>query len=367
MSAYQICNRCVMDTSDPEIHFDDKGNCNHCNDYFENISKKIYKGQQSDKELELLVNKIKISSSGNEFDCVIGLSGGVDSCYAAYIMHKLGLRAVAVHLDNGWNSEIAEHNIKKLIEHTGFKYEKFTLDAEEFRDLQLAFLKSSVSDLEIPTDTAIPAVLHLIADKYKVKFIVSGGNFATEGILPKAWGYNAKDDKFLHAIQKRFGTLKLMKFPSFGYKKEIYYKFIKRISFVYLLNYVPYIKAEARKVLENETGWQYYGGKHYESVYTGFLQYYILPEKFGIDYRRATFSNMICSGQMSREEALEKLKNKAYTEEKLLADKKVIAEKLEISINELDRLINLPPKSYKDYPNSEKFLNLTYNIYRKLF
>lgn len=367
MSSLKICNRCVMDTSDPQIVFDEKGNCNHCNDYFENISQKIYKGEQSDRELEILVNKIKNSSKNNDYDCVIGLSGGVDSCYAAYNIHKLGLRAVAVHLDNGWNSEIAEHNIMKLIEFTGFKLEKFVLDEKEFKDLQIAFLKSSISDLEIPTDTAIPAVLHLIADKYKVKFIVSGGNFATEGILPKAWGYNAKDDKLLNSIQKKFGTLKLTNFPSFGYRKEIYYKFIKKISFVYLLNYIPYSKTEARKILEQEIGWKYYGGKHYESVYTGFLQYYILPEKFGIDYRKATFSTMICSGQLSREEALEKLKEKPYTEEKILSDKKIISEKFNISIEELDRLINLPPKSYKDYQNSEKFLNLLYSIYRKLF
>ena len=367
MRAYQICNRCVMDTSDPAIFFDEKGNCNHCNDYFNNLSKKIYRGEKTDQELAALVQKIKKSSKNNEFDVVVGLSGGVDSCYASYTLHKLGLRAIAVHLDNGWNLNVAEQNIKNVIDHTGFRYEKFVLDAEEFKDLQLAFLKSSISDLEIPTDTAIPGVLHLVAEKYNVKFIVSGGNYSTEGILPQSWGYNAKDDRLLHAIQKRFGTIKLENFPSFGYQKEIYYKFIKNIRMVYLLNYVPYSKKEARKILENEVGWQYYGGKHYESIYTGFVQYYILPEKFGIDYRRTTFSTMICAGEMQREDAIENLRNKAYTIEKLNADKKIIAGKFGISVDELDALINLPKKSYKDYPNSEKFLTLLYSVYRKLF
>ncbi len=363
---YRQCLRCVMDTTDPEITFDENGFCNHCTEFFEKTSKLVYQGEVSDKKLSQLVEKIKSKGKNKEYDCLIGISGGIDSCYAAYVVKNLGLRALIVHLDNGWNSEISVTNIKNVAAKLGFDYQSYVLDWDEFRDLQVAFLKASVPEAETPTDIAIPAALHNIASKYNIKFIISGGNFATEGILPKSWHYNAKDVKYLRAIHNSFGLKKLKTFPTFGYMKEMYYKYVKGMRMIYLLNYVPYTKKEAMKILENELGWKYYGGKHYESIYTGFLQSYILPEKFSIDYRKATFSTQICAGEITREEALKELMNKPYDPIKAIEEKEYVCKKLGLSISEFEEIMKLSPKTYKDYPNEHKKLEFIYNIYRKM-
>ncbi len=363
---YQQCTRCVMDTTDPEITFNDQGHCNHCTEFIEKTSKRIYLGEASDKALLALAERIKAAGKGREYDCVIGISGGIDSCYAAYILKKLGLRPLAVHMDNGWNSEAAVKNIKNVAGKLGIDYQSFVLDWEEFKDLQLAFLKASVPEAETPTDIAIPAALHQIAAQYRIKYIISGGNFATEGILPKSWHYNAKDVKYLKAIHWQFGSGKLKTFPLFGFQHEIYYKYFKGIRMVYLLNYVPYSKKDAMKVLEDELGWKYYGGKHYESKFTGFIQSYLLNEKFKIDYRKATFSSQICAGEMTRDEAIELLKEPPYNPEIVQQEKEYVAKKLNISLDEFNDIVNLPAKSYQDYPNSKKFLEFIYKIYRKI-
>jgi N-acetyl sugar amidotransferase len=355
-----------MDTSDNDICFDENGYCNHCTEYFEKTSKLVYQGEKSDKILTHLVDKIKASGKNNKYDCVIGISGGVDSCYAAYKAKALGLRALTVHLDNGWNSEISVKNIKQVVAKLGFDYQSYVLDWEEFRDIQLAFLKASVPEAETPTDIAIPAALHKIAAQYNIKYIISGGNYATEGILPKSWHYNAKDETYLKAIHQQFGRKKLNTFPTFGYLKEFYYKFFKGIRIIYLLNYLPYSKKEALKILEEELNWRNYGGKHYESKYTGFLHSYILPEKFNIDYRRATFSTQICAGEINRVEAIDALLKKPYDPTTVGEDKNYICKKLGLSINEFNAIMSIPPKTYKDYPNEEKKLEYIYSVYRKL-
>lgn len=363
---YQQCNRCVMDTSDAEITFDKDGYCNHCTDYFEITSKRIYQGATSDLKLTKLVEKIKRSGRDHDYDCVIGISGGVDSLYTAFIAKKMGLRVLCVHMDNGWNSELATHNIEKILKKLAMELFTVVLDWEEFRDLQLSFLKASVPEAETPTDIAIPAVLHKVAAKYKIKYILSGGNFATEGILPKSWHYNAKDVKYLKAVHKKFGTKKLRSFPTFGFQKEMYYKYLKGIRMVYPLNYLPYNKKEAIKILEQQLGWENYGGKHHESLYTKFIQSYLLYAKFGIDYRRATYSTQICAGEMTREEALQELSNKPYVPVKVEDEKEYISKKLNISLEELEKIITLPPKFFKDYPNNQKKLEFIYSVYKRL-
>ena len=362
---YRQCNRCVMDTSDSEITFNENGYCNHCLEYFENTSKRTYRGKETDQILAQLVEKIKKTGKNKKYDCVLGLSGGIDSCYSAYIARQLGLRVLTVHLDNGWNSETAVKNIKYVVGKLGFDYQSYVLDWEEFKDLQLSFLKASVPEAETPTDIAILAALHKVAAKYNIKYIISGGNFVTEGILPKSWHYDAKDEKYLKSIHKLFGTKKLKTFPTFGFLKEMYYKFIKGIKIIYLLNYIPYSKKEAMKVIEKELDWKYYGGKHYESKYTGFLQSYILPEKFNIDYRLATFSTQICAGEMTREEALTELQNKPYDLEKVYEEKEYVSKKLSISVNEFNEIMKTPKKTHYDYPNNQKILEFIYKIYRK--
>ena len=364
---YQQCLRCVMDTSDPEITFDKNGFCNHCTKYFEITSKLSYQGEESQKQLLPLIDVIKKAGKKSKYDCLVGISGGVDSCYTAYIAKKLGLRVLTAHMDNGWDSESAVKNIKYIVNKLGLDYESYVLDWEEFRELQLSFLKASVPEAETPTDIAILSALHNIAARNNIKYIISGGNFATEGILPKSWHYDAKDVKYLRSIHKQFSTRPLKTFPTFSFLKEFYYKVFRGIRMVYLLNYLPYSKKNARDLLEKELDWKYYGGKHHESFYTKFIQSYLLFEKFGIDYRRATYSTMICTGEMTREEALNDItNNKSYNILTIEDEKKYICKKLDITTEDLEKIIKLPPKFYYNYPNNKRMLEFLYNLYRLL-
>ena len=361
----RVCTRCVMSTTDPEITFDAEGRCNHCTDYLDRIANLTYKPGTSERELAAIVERIKAAGRGKEYDCVIGVSGGVDSCYAAYVVKSLGLRPLAVHMDNGWNSDTAAKNIKNVARTLGIDYQSVVLDWEEFRDLQLAFLRASVPEIETPTDIAIPAALHRVAAENGVRFIIMGGNYATEGILPRAWHYDAKDVRFLRAVHRRFGSGKLGTFPTFGFVKETYYKFFKGIRLVYVLNLVPYSKTEAMKKLQEELGWEYYGGKHYESKITGFVQSYILPVKFQIDYRRATLSSQICAGEITREEALEILKRPPFDAARVPEEKVYVAKKFGITLEEMDAILAAPPRTHRDYPNNERLLELLYGVYRR--
>lgn len=313
--SYQQCTRCVMDTTDPQITFNNKGECNLCTEFLNKRIHHNYQGAKSDQQLEEIVSEMKKAGKNKKYDCIIGLSGGIDSSYVAYLAKEKGLRVLAVHMDNGWNSEEAVQNIRNIATKLNIDYESYVLDWEEFRDVQLAFLKASVPEAETPTDIAIPAAMHKIAAKYGVKYIISGGNMATEGILPKSWHYNAKDLRYFNHIIKKFSTKKVKKFPTFGFLKEFYYKMFKGIKIIYGLNYVPYEKDKAVDFLKEKLDWKYYGGKHYESKYTGFIQSYYLFKKFNIDYRKATLSTQICTGEISREEALKNLEKLPYNEE----------------------------------------------------
>lgn len=365
-NSYKICNRCVMDTTDTQIVFDNDGHCNHCNNYHNRIAKMAYQGEQTDREFDKLIATMKAKGRNSKYDCVIGISGGIDSSYVAWLAKQRGLRVLLVHLDNGWNSPISEENLQNIAQKLGFDYEVYTLDWQEFREIQLAFLKASVPDIEAPTDMAIPGALHYIAAKYNVKYIVSGGNFATEGILPDLWFYNPKDTKYFKHIVKTFGNVKIKKFPIFGWKQEFYYKMIKGIKQVYFLNYVPYNKEQAMKTLEQSLDWKYYGGKHYESKYTGFAQAYFLPTKFNVDYRKATFSTQICAGTMTRDEAMQQLANPPYNKETIGNEIEEICKKLEITVDEFNQYYNQPPKYYYDFPNGEKTIAFIYKVYRLL-
>jgi N-acetyl sugar amidotransferase len=361
-----VCSRCVMSTSDPEITFDQAGRCNHCTAFVSRAPGLTYHGVATELELKRIVETVKRRGAKRRYDCVIGVSGGVDSCYAMVIAKQLGLRCLAVHVDNGWNSDIAVKNIKKLATALSMDYTSVVLDWPEFRDLQLAFLKASVVEVETPTDMAIPAALHSVAARHGVRFIVAGGNFATEGILPASWHYNAKDVRYLKSIHARFGNLRrLRRFPTFGFWKELYYKFARGIRTIYLLNYAPYSKDEAMRLLQEQFGWTYYGGKHHESHITGFVQSYVLPLKFGIDYRRATLSCQVCMGEVTRSAALEELKRPPFDDAVVARQKEYVAKKFEITTDELDRLIAAPPKRHYDYPNNERWLEALYGLYRR--
>lgn len=363
---YQQCTRCVMDTSDPDITFDASGHCNHCTDFFARIAALTYRGAESDEQLQALVERIKRAGRRREYDCVVGVSGGVDSSYAAYVATEQGLRCLAVHMDNGWDTDIAVKNVKSLASILGMEYGSHVLDWEEFKDLQLSFLKASVPEIETPTDIAIPAALHAAAAAHGVRYIISGGNYATEGILPARWHYDAKDVKFLKAVQKRYGSRALKTFPTFGFAKETYYKLVKRIRFAYVLNHVPYSRQDAIKILGEQLGWKHYGGKHHESKITGFVHSYILPTKFGIDYRKATMSTQICAGEISRAEAMAELQKPPYDKNQVRADKQYLAKKFGLTLAEFEAILSQPPKSYADYPNQKRQLEFIYSVYRRL-
>jgi len=364
---YRQCNRCVMDTTDLEITFDESGHCYHCIEFLDKRSKHKYQGKESYESLDRIVERIKSAGKGKAYDCIIGVSGGVDSGYLAYIAKNRGLRPLAVHMDNGWNSEKAVVNIRKIAEELEIGYESYVLDWEEFKDLQLSFLRASVPEAETPTDVAIPAALHYFAAKHNIKYLLSGGNLATEGILPKSWHYDVKDLKYFNHIHKTFGTKRLHKFPTFGYKKEMFYKLVRGIRTIYPLNFVPFVKADAIELLKEKFDWKSHGGKHYESRYTKFIQSYYLYEKFGIDYRRATLSAQICTGEIHRDDAIERLKSKPYDLHEITEEKQYISKKLGISGDEFERILALPSKWYWDYPNDHKWLGFIYDTYRRIF
>lgn len=365
---YQICSYCVMDTSDEDIIFNKEGRCNHCLDFEILLRDSKYAKKNSEEKLNELLRAVKSKGKNKKFDCLIGISGGVDSCYMAYLCKKWKLRPLLIHMDNGWNSEIAVKNVKKMVDKLGFDYESYVLDWREFREIQLAFLKSSIVDLEMPTDIAIAASLYQTAAKYRIKYIISGGNFSGEGILPLTWGYHVlKDEKLYKHIVKTYSNTKLKDTPSVGLKGEIYYKFIKRIKTIYPLNFVDYNKDEAKEFLIREYDWKDYGGKHAESKITAFWQSYVMPKKYNMDYRRATYSSQIVSKQINRDKALQLLKHLPYDMKKINVDKKYVAKKYSISENQLDKYLNAQPKTYKNFPNSKDLILKFYNLYQKLF
>ena len=365
---YKVCSYCVMDTSDEDIIFNDKGRCNHCLDFEVVLRDSKYAKNNSEEKLNKLLNTVKLKGEKKKYDCLVGISGGVDSCYMAYLCKKWGLKPLLIHMDNGWNSEIAVKNVKKMVDKLGFDYVSYVLDWREFREIQLAFLKSSIVDLEMPTDIAIAASLYKTAAKYGIKHIISGGNFSGEGILPLTWGYHVlKDEKLYRHIVKKHSKTKIKKTPIVGLKGEIYYKFIKRIKYVYPLNFTSYDKDNAREFLKKEFEWKDYGGKHHESKITGFWQSYAMPTKYNMDYRRATYSSQIISDQISRSEALNKLKIISYDNKSIARDKDYIAKKYGISLAEFDEYLSFSPKTYKDFPNNRNQIEWFYNLYRKMF
>lgn len=364
---FQICRRCVMDTTDPEIEFDEFGNCNHCTTFLSETIYKTHNKKGDEVLLNNIINKIKKAGRGKKYDCIIGISGGVDSSFTAYIAKKNGLRPLLVHLDNGWNTEASVRNIKKVVDSLGVDYECDVLNWEDFKEMQLAFFKASVPEIDTPTDVAILAILHKAAARYGVKYILSGGNYSTEGILPNLWHYNAKDKKYAKAIVKQFGKNRFKGVPWFRVIDELYYKLIRGIRVIYILNFVPFSKMEAINTLEQEMGWINYGGKHHESRITQFLHSYFLVKKHNIDYRKATFSTMICTGQLTREEALEKLKEPPYDPEKIVKEEAFICKKLGLAKEEYDKILTAPPKFFFHYPNNKKTLDYLYKIYKKYF
>jgi N-acetyl sugar amidotransferase len=346
-----------MDTTIPHTFFDENGICNHCKDY-----ERVLYGKRASKnvaqELDKIVDKIKKRGKRKDYDCILGVSGGVDSSYAAYQAKKLGLRPLAVHFDNGWNTELSVKNIENIVKKLGFPLYTYVVDWEEFKDLQLAFLKSSVPNIEIATDHGIAGSLYLVASKFKVNYIITGGNFVTEGILPSSFGHNNKDFRNLKDIHKRFGRVKLRTYPILSILRYFRYTLIKQIKKVRILDYIEYNRAEAKDILINKLDWKDYGGKHYESFFTKFFQAYILPTKFNLDKRRPHLSTLILSGQITRAEALKQLALPLYTKEQLDEDIAFFIKKLGLTQKEYGEIMSSAPKKHTDYATADRFFEI---------
>jgi N-acetyl sugar amidotransferase len=364
-SAQRTCVRCIMDTTDPDITFDSNGVCNHCQRYDRIHVERVIPQAERDRQFQTLVAKIKADGAGKPYDCIIGVSGGVDSTYVAWVVKKAGLRPLAVHLDNGWNSELAVANIEKALNTLGIDLYTHVIDWEEFRDLQVSFLKAATPDGEVPTDHAILALLYEIAARHGLHHVIAGFNVSTEGVLPVKWGYGYFDWRYVRDVQSRFGTKRLSTYPHFSLTKLAYYLFVRRIRMVSILNYVHYDKKEAMELLQKKLGWVYYGGKHYESIYTRFYQSYLLPRKFDIDKRKAHYSGLICSGQMTREQALQLMQEPVYPPQLLEQDREYTIKKLQLSVDQFEQIMKSPNKTFLEYRTSHGIFEFAKSLLNK--
>lgn len=361
---YQICTNCVMDTTDSKIVFDDKGVCDYCNSYYTQILPDWNPDINNERELEKIALEIKKAGEGKEYDCILGLSGGTDSSYLAYIAkEKMGLRPLIYTVDTGWNLNVAVENIEKLVKALDLDMYTEVVNWEEMKDLQLAFFKSQVAYQDLPQDHVIFAGLYNYAVKNGIKYVLTGSNNATECVRPPIEWVHLNDLKLIKDIHKKYGKIELKTMPMCGmFKYRIYYQYFKGMKRVAPLDMIHYDKDAAEKELKEKFGWEKYENKHYENIFTRFYEGYYLPHKFGYDKRKSYFSNTILTGQMTREEALEKLKESPYSEDMMKEDMEYIAKKLGISTEEFKTIINGENKTYKDYNNSLNIIELAIKI-----
>jgi N-acetyl sugar amidotransferase len=356
-----------MDTTDSMIFFDENGVCDHCNTYFNKVLPNWHTDELGRRELNTLVEKIKTEGRGKDFDCIIGMSGGIDSSYLTYLAKKeLGLRPLVFHVDAGWNSQEAVNNIEKLVDKLGLDLYTEVIDWEEMRDLQLAFFKAGVPHIDTPQDHAFFATMYKFAEQHNVKHILTGANYSTECIRnPLEWMYYQSDSIQLRDIHRKFGTRPLVNFPTTSIlRHKVYLPYFKGIKVIRPLNYFPYIKQDAIKLLIDEFGWQPYPQKHFESRFTKFYEGYWLPRKFGYDTRKVQFSSLIVTNQMTRKEALELLKEPALDEATATQEFEFVANKLRIPIEELQSYMDAPNRTYKDYKSQEAIYTVGAKVMR---
>lgn len=360
-SKYQICTRCVMDTTANEITFDETGECNYCSEFIERAGELLNEESSTREEkLKKLVSEVRKSGEGKPYDCIVGVSGGVDSSWTLVKVVELGLRPLAVHMDNGWNSELAQNNIANLINTLGVDLYTHVIDWNEYRDLMQAFFDADVIDVELLYDNAMLAVNYQMAAKNQLKYILAGTNQSTEGMeMPSDWNWYKKDKKNLKAIASKFGGVKLASFPSIDTLSYNWYHRIKGIEWNSFLDYVEYNKEACIQNLEKNYGYKRYPYKHYESVFTRFYQGYILPEKFGVDKRRIHLSTLIISGQMEREEALTQLKQIPYpSEQELEEDKSYFLKKMGWDKKDLESYLKRERVEHSTYGSEMSYLSV---------
>lgn len=361
---YQICVRCAMDTSDSKIVFDDEGVCDHCRNFDNNIKPEWNRMQQNPQELEKLISKIKKDGKNNQYDCIIGLSGGLDSTYLLYYaVEILGLRPMVFSVDTGWNLPVAEQNIKNIVEKLNLELYTHKINKEEMADLQLAFFKSQVPYQDIPQDHVIFAALYNTAVKHKIKHVLTGANFSMECVRePNEWVY-MNDLKMIKDIHKKYGQIKLSTLPLVSmFKYKIYYKYFKKMNVAAPLNYIEYDKVKVLKLLKDKFDYEPYKNKHYESRFTRYYEGSWLIEKFGFDKRRAHSSSLILTNQLKREDALKLLSEQPYSTELVNEDRLIICEAMNISEADFLELMKQQNKSYTDYKNSSFKINLAVKL-----
>ena len=362
MIKHQVCSRCIMDTTAKDIYFDKDGICNYCSNFLKRQNKAI----KDKKNLDELISKIKNNGKNKKYDCIVGVSGGVDSSFSLIKACELGLRPLAVHLDNGWNSELAQNNISNLVRTCGVDLYTHVINWKEYRNLQKAFFMSNVLDVELLMDNAMLAVNYQQANKYSLKYILSGTNTSTEGFkIPENWSWFKNDAKNIKSIGKKFQPQKLDTFPSFGTFDFIYYELIKKIEWVLFPDYLNFVKKNAIEELKNKAFYKPYPYKHYESIFTRFYQAYILPKKFGIDKRKLHLSNLIVSDQMNRSEAIRILQQPTYPSvEDEKKDKKYFLKKMKWSDQDLLNYISAPEISHLKYGSEKKLWEYLKKIYQ---
>ena len=362
-----VCNRCIMDSiNDPDILINDDGVCNHCTT-FDFEFNKLPKGINREKELESIITKIKLKGIGRKYDCLLGVSGGVDSSYLAYLCSIYGLRPLIIHFDNGWNSELSVLNIQNLLDKLGFDFETLVINWDEFKDLQLSYFKAGVVDLEFPTDHAILASMFKIAKKHKIKFVLSGHNVVTEGTyLPKSWVHSKLDYLNLKDIHKQYGSIKLKTYPYLSFIKRLYNFYNSQFEYIQLLNLVEYNKFEVKKKLVSELSWKDYGGKHFESIFTRFYQGYILPNKFNIDKRVFHYSCLVQSEQITREQAIKLLQEPIYDINLLESDKKYVLKKLNFNEATFEDYLRAPIRKHNEFKSEQRYWNFYFFVIKQI-
>lgn len=357
---YQQCSMSVMDTiADPNITFDKNGVSNYYEEYKNDENLFVLKGEDGLAKLNSDISKIKHNGKNKKYDCILGLSGGVDSTYLCYLAKKQGLNPLIVHCDNGWNSELAQANIENAVNKCSFDLLTYVINWEEFKELQLSYIKSSVVDIEVLTDHAFMTVLYEQARKWNIKYVIAGMNIVTEQVLPRHWVFSKGDTVNIKAIQKIFGTKNLKSFktyPFLNYKNKKYCDDVLKMEVITPLNYIDFKYYDVKNLIKRELDWIDYGGKHYESVWTRFYQGYILPRKFNIDKRKAHLSNLIFSNQITKDEALQILATPTYNSMNLMQeDKDFVLKKFNLSEDQFEYYMNLPRKEHADYPTQKSF------------
>jgi len=354
-TVYKVCSRCVMDETDANIKFDEHGVCNHCHRFDEVQSLQLFSGVDGKTRLQNIVDKIKKEGAGKEYDCIIGLSGGVDSSYLAVKIKDFGLRPLVVHVDAGWNSELAVSNIEKIIKHCGYDLHTHVMNWEEMRDLQLSYMKAAVANQDVPQDHAFFSSMYHFAVKNDIKYILSGGNLATEAVFPDSWHGSAMDAINLKDIHRTYGSKPLRDYKTISFfEYYFWYPFAKGMRTVRPLNFMEYDKREAEKYLQETVGYRSYARKHGESIFTKLFQNYYLPTKFGYDKRKLHYSSMILSGQMSREEAVVKLAEPLYAADELENDIDYFCKKMRVNRQQFDELMQAPIHDYSDFKSWDK-------------